>query len=210
MFNLSARIFVLILSTILSRSLRAGDSLQIETLDSLTAQIRSNHEKDTEEAVALFKNLKDYKWLHLLPVLGYNVYTHSPEVSISVSQWISFKTGKDAKKYQIEQIKLTARQDLEKKTYELRTSYAQLTKLLNELEIRHAALQINAQIFEIEQKKHENTEITTEEFLTKKRSYLQQQIEYQAFKTTVNQAITKIEEIIKRELVAKIPLLHNP
>jgi protein involved in ribonucleotide reduction len=182
---------------------------EIENLDSLIVHVERIQETEEREAIELYRNLKDYKWLHLLPTIGYNVYANSPEISISVSQYINYKTNKDAKKYQTEQIKQKSRQELERKTYELRKAYTHLVKLLSELELRHEALQINAQIFEIEQQKYENTEINTEEYLKLKRSYLQQQINHQTFKTSVHQAITEIEQITKRELVVKVPLIYN-
>ena len=122
---------------------------EIEPLDSLVLQVEEEHERETAEAIELFRNLRDYKWLHLIPSIGYNVYTKSPEVSISISQYINYKTNRDTKKYQIEQIRINSRKELDRKIFSLRSKYLRLVKLINEIETRKEALNIDSQIFEI-------------------------------------------------------------
>jgi hypothetical protein len=43
----------------------------IEPLDSLNAHVTREHNEATKAAIDNYKNLKDYKWLHLIPTVGY-------------------------------------------------------------------------------------------------------------------------------------------
>jgi len=179
----------------------------IEPLDTLTTHVTRQHAQQTRQALDNFKNLKDYKWLHLIPSIGYDTRWNTPVVSVSSSQFINYYQRKDDKKYRMIQLEQQADTDLEKTLFNLKGLYNRLLKQLDELETRHQIMNINRQLFEIEEQKHKNIEIDTEDFLKSQRSYLSQLSDYQNFKLSIHQTISEIENITKRTLLLQAPLL---
>ena len=128
-------------------------SFKIEPLDSLFAHVILCHDLETSEALANFKNLKDYKWLHLLPTVGIRSYdgrSYRPVLSINSSQWVTYLQRRDDKKYRMIQLEQQADNDLESVLFRLKGFYARLERQLNELETRHQIMIINQQLFDIE------------------------------------------------------------
>lgn len=185
-------------------------TLNIPTLDTLIFCLSQQHAVDLNMEIDAFKKMKEYKWLHFLPGIGYDTRTHSPVVTISTTQYVNYLINNENKKLQIEQIRQRADGELKNKIYTLRASYIKLTKLIDEFALRRESLDIDTQLFEIEEQKYKNTEISTEEFLKLKRNYLQRKIDHQAFQTSINQALTEIEHIVKKELSLQVPLSINP
>ena len=182
----------------------------LEPLDSLFAHVITTHESETLESLANFKNLKDYKWLHLLPTLGIRSYdgkNYTPTISINSSQWVTYLQRKDDKKYRMTQLEQQSGADLEATLFRLKGIYTRLERQLNELEIRHEIMQINQKLYEIEEEKYKNVDIDTEEFLRSQRSRLTQLSDFQNFKVSIFQTISEIENITKRALDLRAPLL---
>jgi len=179
-------------------------------LDSLFAHVIISHELETFETLANFKNLKDYKWLHLLPTLGIRSYdgkNYTPTLSINSSQWVTYLQRKDDKKYRMTQIEQQAVNDLDATLFRLKGFYTRLERLLNELDTRHKITEINQKLYEIEEEKYKNVDIDTEDFLKSQRLHLSQLSEFQNFKISVLQTIAEIENITKRALFLHAPLL---
>ena len=62
----------------------------IEPLDSLNAHVIREHNAETKQAIDNYKNLKDYKWLHMLPSVGYDTRWNTPVVAVSSTQFVSY------------------------------------------------------------------------------------------------------------------------
>jgi hypothetical protein len=105
------------------------------------------------------------------------------------------------------QIEQQAGSELEATLFHLKGLYARLERQLSELETRHQIMQINQQLYEIEEQKYKNVDIDTEEFLKSQRSRLTQLSEYQNFKISIFQTIAEIENITKKALFLQAPLL---
>jgi len=182
----------------------------LEPLDSLFAHVITTHELETLESLDNFKNLKDYKWLHLLPTLGIRSYdgkNYTPTLSVNSSQWVTYLQRKDDKKYRMNQLEQQSGTELDAILFRLKGFYTRLERQLNELETRHQIMQINQKLFEIEEEKYKNVDIDTEEFLRSQRSRLTQLSDFQNFKVTIFQTIAEIENITKKALFLQAPLL---
>jgi hypothetical protein len=127
-------------------------SYHIEPLDSLFSHVIESHELETSQHLDNFKNLKDYKWLHLLPTLGIRSYdgkNYTPTLSINSSQWATYLQRKDDKKFRMIQLEQQADNDLESILFRLKGIYTRLERQLSELDTRHEIMIINRQLFEI-------------------------------------------------------------
>jgi hypothetical protein len=169
-----------------------------------------SHDTEISDALDNFKNLKDYKWLHLLPTLGIRSYDgkhYTPTLSVNSSQLVTYLQRRDERKYRMTQLEQQGVSDLESTLFRLKGIYTRLERQLNELEIRHQIMEINQKLFEIEEEKYKNIDIDTEEYLRSQRSRLTQLSDFQNFKVSIFQTISEIENITKRALILQAPLL---
>ena len=181
----------------------------IEPLDSLNAHVIQQHNEQTKQAIDNYKNLKDYKWLHMLPSVGYDTRWNTPVVAVSSTQFVSYFQHRDTKKYNIIQLQQQSDKDLDRILFNLKGLYNRLLKQLAELETRYKILTINKQLYDIENEKYKNVEIDTEEFLKAERAQMQQVSDFQTFKLSIYQTIAEIENITKRALLLQAPLLTD-
>jgi len=193
---------------VVSISFAQSKSYSLEPLDSLYSHVIFSHELETKESLDNFKNLKDYKWLHLLPTLGVRSYDgkhYTPTLSINSSQWVTYLQRRDDKKYRMIQIEQQSVNDLDAILFRLKGLYTRLDRQLSELDTRHEIMQINQKLYEIDEEKYKNVDIDTEEYLRSQRSRLTQLSDFQNFKVSIFQTVSEIENITKRAL-----LLHAP
>tara|TARA_B110000116_G_C16648756_1_gene496319 strand:+ start:328 stop:822 length:495 start_codon:yes stop_codon:yes gene_type:complete len=131
-----------------------------------------NRRSKNDSIVSLYQEKSKHKYLNLLPNVSYNPLENSFNIGISFSGLSNYYQQKQRNKIQLAQLSF----NLEHK---LQADYDKLILEVDQFNIDFQAyknkielLEIDKDLFQISQGKHNNGELPTEEFLIFKKNYL--------------------------------------
>lgn len=130
--------------------------------------IREKEELRNDSILAQFDQNDNLKYLSLMPSVSYDALNSSINIGFNISQFSTYIQTK--RRNRIELAKLSA-QLKEKSETKIENTYIRLENYLTDFQdynTRISSLQFYNQLFEIAQGKHNNGEITTEQFLREK------------------------------------------
>jgi hypothetical protein len=128
--------------------------------------------KKIDSIVNSYKLKNKYRYLNLLPNVSYDAFNNAFNVGFSLTGLANYYQQKQRNKIQLAQLENRLKEkldnDIDKINLEIQEFHYDLIILENEVEL----FKIDADLFKITQGKYNNKEITTEEYLKLKRSYL--------------------------------------
>ena len=173
--------------------------MMLDTLPSqevLFQSIDSFYYVQAQAELLEFQTSKKGEWLKYLPTVGVT-YTldGKPRPAISFSSTILYRAKKDRQQQLVKQQSIREKFSLkaEKAKAEVRKLFLEYQLLQEEIAIKKEALEIDQQLFEIQQARYKRLEIGPEAFLKAKKAWLIQQ-----------QTIRELEQeghLLKREIL---------
>ena len=141
--------------------------------DSLLKDFISIREHENDSIIKLFKFNKKHQYLTLLPSVSYDALNNSFNVGISFSNFANYFQQRQRNKIELARLDVTLKQNLsaeiEKLNIEIEYFKIELNALKNQVEL----FDLEASLFEISKGKYSNNEITSEDFLKIKKTFLQ-------------------------------------
>lgn len=169
------------------------DSLKKNTLNKLTLQNRIISD-------SLIKKLDQNRnpWLTFLPSVNYDIKNQSINVGISLNSFTSFIQNKRRNKIELEKLRhqMEAKNDNQEEKTLLKIEECET--LLQTLKERTEIFKISCDLFSITIGKYENKEISIEDFLIKKKKFIEQKMK---IKTEIKNLIRKNEELKRKNKI---------
>lgn len=161
----------------------SADSTNQQTLDSLTACIRSRHDRLLDAELAALQTNQKGEWLKYLPNLGIT-YTVAgqPRPALSTNSSLLYQSQRDRKNRQATEVALRKRSALQQDTEiaRLQRKWQQLQLAQAEVNTYQEISAIDRELFSLYEQQYANNELTPEAFYLKKRAFLLQNLSYQA------------------------------
>ena len=125
-----------------------------------------------DSTLKLYKDKNKYKYLNLLPHVNYNLSNNSFNVGFSLTGLSNYYQQKQRNKIQLAQLEVRLKEkldnDLEKLNLKIEAFNIDYITLKNSINL----FKIDFDLFEISKGKYANNEITTEDFLKFKQTFL--------------------------------------
>ena len=121
-----------------------------------------------------FKNSKEHQYLNLLPQVSYDALNNSFNVGFSLSGLANYYQQRKRNKIELAQLELSLNErlsnDLDKLNLEIENFNIDYEILKNQIDL----FKLDFDLFQISKGKYQNNEITSEDFLKLKKSFLTQ------------------------------------
>jgi hypothetical protein len=128
--------------------------------------------KKIDSTISTFENQQKKTWLNLLPNLNYDLQNQSFNVGVSLNSFANFYQQKQRNKIELAKYKHSLLEKLDRnlESIELKNEDFKIDFLIakNKIEL----FEIDFDLFQISSGKYENNEISSEDFLRFKQSYL--------------------------------------
>jgi hypothetical protein len=169
------------------------DSVKKNTLNRLTLQNRILSD-------SLIKKMDQSKnsWLTFLPSVNYDIKNQSVNVGISLNSYTSFVQNKRRNKIELEKLRHQLEAKIETQEENTLLKIEECETLLQTLKERTEIFKISCDLFSITIGKYENKEISIEDFLIKKKKFIEQKVK---IKTEIKNLIRKNEELKRRNKI---------
>ncbi len=182
---------------------------QIEQNDITTTYSKKLQEK-RDSIVLLYEQKSKHKFLTLLPSVSYDALNKSFNIGFSLTALSNYYQQTKRNKIQLAQLELRLNEkldnDLDKLNLEVQNFHINYITLKNSIDL----FQIDFDLFLISQGKYNNNEITTEEFLKLKKSFLSKKNALNTSVLELHLIATKIKLKTKSdELTSSLLILTN-
>lgn len=139
---------------------------------SITYDFENSQKIKIDSTINFYSNQQKKSWLNLLPSFNYNLKNQSFNVGISLNSFAQFYQQKQRNKIEVAKLEQTLNTRFETKLEKLNLSiekfFFDYEILKNKIEI----FKVDFDLFHITKGKYTNSEITTEQFLQHKKTFL--------------------------------------
>jgi len=141
--------------------------------DSLLKDFISFREHENDSIIKLFEFNKKHQYLTLLPSVSYDALNNSFNVGISFSNFANYFQQQKRNKIELARLEVSLKQNLDAEIEKINLSIEDFKIELNALISQSELFDIEVSLFEINKGKYSNNEITSEDFLKIKKTFLQ-------------------------------------